>query len=294
MYLVTGATGSLGKRVVRYLREQQQPVRAFVRLNSRYGDLEQRGAQAFIGDLSHERDIQKACQGVSYVISAHGSNSDGGTAQSIDYRANIDLIDAAKENGIQHFVFISVLGSDRGYDDAPIFKAKRAVEQYLEASGLNYTILRPSGFASSLIPMAERYQQTGLYLLIGDPQTRSSIVSTDDLARIAATAPQIDAAKNTVFAVGGPQALERGEIPKIFQNIFDREPILINPPVLAIDGLRNVLGMFNPELKASLGTLRTLLAHEFYCTPAEVERLQTTFSFELETLESFLRRYLSV
>ncbi|MBW4654292.1 MAG: SDR family oxidoreductase [Kaiparowitsia implicata GSE-PSE-MK54-09C] len=294
MYLVTGATGSLGKRVVRYLREQQQPVRAFVRLNSRYGDLEQRGAQAFIGDLGHERDIQKACQGVSYVISAHGSNSDGGTAQSIDYRANIDLIDAAKANGIQHFVFISVLGSDRGYDDAPVFKAKRAVEQYLETSGLNYTILRPSGFASSLIPLAERYQQTGLYLLIGDPQTRSSIVSTDDLARIAATAPQIDAAKNIVFAVGGPQALERGEIPKIFQNLFDREPILINPPVLAIDGLRNLLGMFNPELKAALGTLRTLLAHEFYCTSDEVERLQTTFGFQLETLESFLRRYLSV
>ncbi|WP_263975622.1 SDR family oxidoreductase [Leptolyngbya sp. 7M] len=150
MFLVTGATGGLGRRIVRLLREREQPIRAFVKLTSRYGELEHRGAEIFIGDLLEERDIQKACQGVRYVISAHGSNaSSRGGAQALDYRANIDLIDAAKAAGVAHFVFISVLGADRGYEDAPVFKAKWAVEQYLRNSGLNYTILRPSGFASN-------------------------------------------------------------------------------------------------------------------------------------------------
>ena len=62
MYLVTGATGGVGRRIVRLLRERDLPVRAFVRLTSRYGELENRGAEIFIGDLRQDRDIQKACQ----------------------------------------------------------------------------------------------------------------------------------------------------------------------------------------------------------------------------------------
>ncbi|MBD2463836.1 SDR family oxidoreductase [Oscillatoria sp. FACHB-1407] len=291
MFLVTGATGGLGRRIVRVLREHEKPVRAFVRLTSRYAELEHRGADIFIGDLQQERDIQKACQGVQYIISAHGSAEATNGAQQLDYRANIDLIDQAKAAGVQHFVFISVLGADRGYEDAPVFKAKWAVEQYLRSSGLNYTILRPSGFASNLIPLAERFRQTGIYVLIGDPQARTSIVSTDDLARIAVQSATTEAARNQIFPVGGPEILERGDIPKIFGRIFNREPILLNPPVLAIDGIRTVLGLFNPNAQRALGTLRTLLANEFFCSTAEIETLESTFGLKLESLESYLRRY---
>lgn len=294
MFLVTGATGGLGRRIVRLLREREQPVQAFVKLTSRYGELEYRGAEIFIGDLLSERDIQKATQGIQYVISAHGSNeSSRGDAQSLDYRANIDLIDAAKAAGVQHFVFISVLGADRGYEDAPVFKAKWAVEQYLRSSGLNYTILRPSGFASNLLPLAEQFRQTGIYLLIGDPQSRTSIVSTDDLARIAVEAVSTEGALNQTLAVGGPEILSRRDVPQIFGRIFNREPTVINPPLAALDGIRSVLGLVNPTAQKSLGTLRTLLANEFFCAPTEVTALEALFNFRLETLESFLRRYLS-
>jgi uncharacterized protein YbjT (DUF2867 family) len=293
MFLVTGATGGLGRRIVRLLRERELPVRAFVQLTSRYSELEQRGAEVFIGDLLQERDIQKACQGVQYVISTHGSTaSSRGGAESLDYRANVDLIDAAKAAGVQHFTFASVLGSDRGYEDAPVFKAKWAVERYLQSSGLNYTILRPSGFASNLLPLAEQFRKTGIYLLVGDPQSRSSIVSTDDLARIAVESATTDAARNQILSVGGPEILERAEIPKIFGRVFDREPIVINPPLFALDAVRVGLGFVNPEAQKGLGTLRTLLANEFFCTPTEIERLESMFNFKLETLESFMRRYL--
>jgi uncharacterized protein YbjT (DUF2867 family) len=292
MFLVTGATGGLGRRIVRLLREREQQVRAFVRLTSRYGELEQRGAEIFIGDLRQERDVQKACQGVRYVLSGHGSNELNADAQAIDYRANIDLIDAAKASGVEHFVFVSVLGSDRGYEDAPVFKAKWAVEQYLMASGLPYTILRPAGFASSLLPLAERFQQTGIYLLIGDPKIRTSMVSTDDLARI--VVESVTVARDQVLPVGGPEILERRQIPEILGQILNRQPLVLNPPLVLVDGVRTALGWVNPEVQKSLGTLRSLLANEFFCTPAEVERIETLFRFKLETLESYLRRHLSV
>ncbi|NMG10934.1 SDR family oxidoreductase [Brasilonema sp. UFV-L1] len=291
MFLVTGATGGIGRTVVRLLREQEKQVRAFVRLTSRYGELEHRGADIFIGDLRQEKDIQKACQGVQYVISAHNSDGD---ALSLDYRANIELIDSAKANQVQHFVFISVLGADRGYEDAPVFKAKRAVERYLETSGLNYTILRPTGLASELLPLAERFRETGFYLLIGDPKNRTSIVSTDDLARIIVDSVTVEAARNQILSVGGPEILTREDIPKIFSRIFNREPLLINPPLLAVDALRGAFGFFNPQAQKALGTFRTILANEFFCTKEEIAQLEAMFNFQLETLESFLRRYLTI
>lgn len=291
MFLVTGATGGIGRRVVRSLRDRQKQVRAFVRLNSRYGELEHRGSEIFIGDLRREKDIQKAMKQVEYIISAHGSDGD---ADSLDYRANIELIDSAIAVGVKHFVFISVLGVDRGYEDAPVFKAKRAVEKYLQASGLSYTILRPAGLASNLLPLAERFRQTGIYLLVGDPKNRTSIVSTDDLARMAVDCPDVAGARNKIIPVGGPEILQREDIPRILGNIFNREPVIINPPVLVVDGLRTLIGLLNPQAQKALGTFRTLLDNEFFCTREEISQLEAIFNLKLETLESFLRRYLAV
>lgn len=291
MILVTGATGGIGRRVVRLLRQQQQPVRSFVRLTSDYNELEHRGSDIFIGDLRYQQDIQKACQGVKYIISTHGSDRD---VLALDYRANIELIDQAKLQGVEHFVFISVLGADRGYEDAPVFKAKRAVERYLQSSGLNYTILRPSGLASNLLPLAERFRETGLYLLIGEPKNRTSIVSTDDLARIVIDSLTVVDAHNRILPVGGPEILLRQDIPQIFGRILNREPMIINVPLFGFDSFRGALGLFNSSVQTSLGTFRTLLANEFFCKSEEIANLQRIYNFELENLETFLRRYLAI
>lgn len=294
MFLVTGATGGLGRRIVRLLCEREQPVRAFSRLTSRYSELEHRGAEVFIGDLREERDLRKACQGAKYIISAHGTNEASGGAEAIDYRANVELIDFAKAAGVEHFVFISVLGADRGYEDAPVFKAKYAVERYLQQSGLNYTILRPSGFASNLLPLAEWFRDTGVYLLIGDRHNRSSIVSTDDLAKIAIDSVAVEGARNQVLPVGGPEILQREDIPRILGGIFGREPSLINPPFFLFDGLCTTMKVLHPKSYKSLVTLRTLLANEFFCTPDEITKLKGIFNMEMESLSDFFQRYLSV
>jgi len=289
MFLVTGATGQIGRRIIRLLREEEQAARGFVRLDSNYSEIEQRGADIFIGELTEEKDIAKACQDVKYVISAHGS---GGNAQALDYRANVDLIDQAKAQGVEHFVYISVLGAQRGYEDSPTFKAKREVEKYLQKSGLNYTILQPSGLASDLIPLAERLRDTGFYLIIGDPKNRTSIVSPDDLARIAIDAVKIEAAKNQTFPVGGPEVLKREEIPEILGRIFNREPLVVNVPLFVLDGVRDGIGLIDPETQKSLGTLRTISGNEFFCTETEINQLETTFNMKMESLESFITRYL--
>lgn len=293
MYLVTGATGQLGKRVVQRLCEQNRPVRAFVRLMSRYSELEAWGAEIFIGDLQDSRDIAKACRGVRYIISTHGSSetSGGGTAQAIDYRANVELIEQAKLAKVKHFTFISVLGVERGYEDSPIFKAKGEVERYLQSSGLKFTILRPGSFASNVLNAASRFRQSGVYILIGNPENRTSLVSPDDLAAIATVAAQSPAAQDQIFAVGA-EPIQRGDIPKILGKLLEREPRVINFPLLAVDSARGAIGLFNPQLKEDLGTFRLLMAEELFCSPEEIERVEQVFALKLENLEQFLRRYL--
>jgi uncharacterized protein YbjT (DUF2867 family) len=146
--------------------------------------------------------------------------------------------------------------------------------------------------ASNLIPLAEQFRQTGIYLLNGDPKNRTSIVSTDDLAQIAIDSVTVEGARNQVFPVGGPDVLKREDIPRIFGRIFNQEPIVINPPLFVFDGIRNTVGFLNPQARKGLGTLRTLLANEFFCTPSEIVNLEVIYNFKLESLESFLRRYL--
>jgi len=290
MFLVTGATGSLGRRIVRLLTQRDTPVRAFVRLSSNYRELELRGSQIFVGDLQIDKDINRAVDGVKYIISTHGYP---GNPFAIDYRANIELIDRAKANQIEHFVYISVLGVDRENLNDPTFKAKKEVEKYLLRSGLNYTILRPAGFANNLLPLAERFRDTrGLYLLIGNPNNRLSIVSTDDLAKIAIDSVDIAGAKNQIFPVGGPDLLKREDIPGIFGRIFKLEPTIVNAPLFVLDALRAGSGIFDSQLQDGLGTVRTLLANEFFCTSEEIANLESVYGIEMESLESFLKRYL--
>ncbi|NJL82551.1 MAG: SDR family oxidoreductase [Chloroflexaceae bacterium] len=288
MFLVTGATGALGGKIVTQLRERDWPVRMFVNLFSAYEELAYRGATPFIGDLRRERDIAKACQGVRYVISAHT-----GDAEALDFRANIDLIDQAKAHNVEHFVYLSVLGCDRGFQDGPTFKARREVEKYLAASGLNYTILRPPGLTSYLLPLAERVRETGIYVLLGDPLNRISPVSADDLARLAIASVNCEGARNQTLPVGGPEVLKRQDLPRILGGIWQREVQIINVPMWIFDLVRGGLGPINPAAQRQVGTLRTLLTNEFFCTPAEISRLESIYQLKLESLETYLRRYLS-
>ena len=74
--------------------------------------------------------------------------------------------------------------------------------------------------------------------------------------------------------------------------MFEKEPFVINLPLSVLDGVRSALGFLNPDLQRSLGTLRILLANEFFCTSEEIHRLESVFDIQMESLESFLKRYL--
>ncbi|HAT46498.1 MAG TPA: NAD(P)-dependent oxidoreductase, partial [Ktedonobacter sp.] len=147
MILIVGASGHLGSIVAQSLLAQGKPVRVMTRTPLNLAHLKQQGVEVVSGDLRDPASLLSACQGVEQVLAAaHALTGKGdNNPQTVDDAGNRQLIDAAKVAGVKHFVFISVMGAS---PNAPVefSRIKYRTEEYLRASGLSFTIIRPSAF----------------------------------------------------------------------------------------------------------------------------------------------------
>src|SRR3954468_11478647 len=113
MVLVVGATGELGFRVAKRLRERGTQVRALVRPGSDAAPLEAIGVDVVRGDLSDSRSLQVATRDMRTAVTtataisrALGGDSSA-TIAGVDVRGNANLVDAAERAGVERFVFVS-------------------------------------------------------------------------------------------------------------------------------------------------------------------------------------------
>src|SRR4051812_26471031 len=144
--LVVGATGALGRPVVRLLRERGVAVRALNRHPAQANDLAALGAEVVAGDLADPHSLARACAGATRVLAAaHGLLGRGrARSEAVDDVGHRSLI-AARSAGVRRFVYTSGYGVG---PDHPIdfFRTKHAIEQALAASGLDAVVLRPTAF----------------------------------------------------------------------------------------------------------------------------------------------------
>lgn len=150
--LVTGGTGTLGRLVVDRLRVAGHGVRVLSRAPREFGN----GVEQVTGDLSKNEGIARAVEGARIVVHCAGGPKG-------DDEATRNLVNAASEAGVQHLVYISVVGADRipvvsGIDRAMFgyYAAKHAAEQIVTDSGLPWTILRATQFHQLLALVAEK------------------------------------------------------------------------------------------------------------------------------------------
>jgi uncharacterized protein YbjT (DUF2867 family) len=129
--LVTGGTGTLGRLVVRRLRDAGRDVRVLSRHSHASGD----GIEYVTGDLLKGEGIEPAVDGAELIVHLAGAPNAKG-----DDEATRNLVQAASRAGVRHLVYISVIGADRvplGY-----LRSKLAAEQAVAGSGLPWTTLR--------------------------------------------------------------------------------------------------------------------------------------------------------
>ena len=181
--LVTGATGHQGSAVAHHLLKRGNfQVRALVRDKHTPAaqSLHRLGAELFVGDLDEQASLEHALQGVYGVFSMQGLN-DGIEAEIREDKA---IVDVAKALGIEHFVYSSVGSAERN-TGVPHFDSKFQIEEYVRASGLPYTILRPVFFFYNYDGM-RAIVETGTLSQPLSPETKLQQLSEEDYGEMVA------------------------------------------------------------------------------------------------------------
>ena len=148
--LVIGATGKIGRRVLKSLAKTHQ-VTALIRYPELQAEYEKMGARVLTVDVEKELDkgIHDATSGQDAVIIAATAGAEGSSKEIelLDRNVAMKAIDAAKKERVRHVVLLSAYGADQP-DAAPkehfnFLSANNAADEYIEHSGLNYTIICP-------------------------------------------------------------------------------------------------------------------------------------------------------
>jgi uncharacterized protein YbjT (DUF2867 family) len=145
--VVTGATGNQGGAVVdALLQSGTWTVRALTRdpAGRAARALAGRGAVIAAGDMDDATSLQEALRGAYGVFSVQNTRTAG---KAGEIRQGTNVIDAAAATGVEHVVYTSVGGAER-VRGIPHFDTKWELEQHLRATGLTWTILRPTTFTS--------------------------------------------------------------------------------------------------------------------------------------------------
>src|SRR5215207_2589118 len=185
LILVSGATGQQGGAVVRNLLERGFGVRALTRDPAKPAgrELADLGAEAVSGDLEDRASIEHVLQDVHGVFSVQQFFEAGYEGE---VRQGVQLADAAKEAGVDHYVYSSV-GSAHRETGIPHFESKWEVEEHVRASGVPYTVLRPVFFMQNWEFMREPILGGTLPQPL-DPDKPFQMIDADDIGVFAAMA----------------------------------------------------------------------------------------------------------
>ncbi|MDJ0733268.1 MAG: NAD(P)H-binding protein [Nostocaceae cyanobacterium] len=148
---VAGATGETGRRIVQELIAKDIPVRALVRdLQAAKGILPPE-VDLVEGDVLKPQNLAANIGDCTVLLCATGAKPslDPTGPYKVDLEGTKNLVDAAKTKGIQHFVLVSSLCTSQFFHPLNLFWLilfwKKQAEEYLQKSGLKYTIVRPGG-----------------------------------------------------------------------------------------------------------------------------------------------------
>ena len=252
--LIAGSTGYLGSHIVQELMARRMDFKAIARNTHKLKQLGLSHSQVIEAQVTDKTSLAQSCEGIDTVISTVGitRQKDGLTYMDVDYQANKNLLDEAIKSGVKKFVYVSVLhGEDLTH--LKICEAKERFVRELKSSGLEYCIIRPSGFFSDITAFYNMAKNGRVYLF-GDGTVKANPIHGADLARVC-----VDAVFHHELAieVGGKEILSHQEIAKIaFEVLYNKPKITYIP-----DGVRRFLLRMAPLFmgEAKYGTVEFFL-----------------------------------
>lgn len=243
---VTGGTGFVGSEILRQLVAAGHTVRALVRPGSEGGVAIHKGVEIRRGDVTDPASLDGAlngCQAVIHLVGIIRENPGKGvTFRRLHVEATRNMLTAAATQGVRRFVHMSANGT-RANAESEYHRTKWQAEEAVRASGLDWTIFRPSlifgpggEFVTMLTGLVRRLP---IVPVIGDGQYRLAPVAVADVAAGFVGALTHPEAVEKLYHCCGPAeysydeildlvgaALGRRSVPKIHQPVFLVWPVL--------------------------------------------------------------------
>ena len=266
--LVTGGTGTLGRRVVARLRDAGHPVRV---LSRRVPGAPVAGVEHVAADLTTGDGVDAAVAGVATIVHCAGS----ATGDEEKARTLVDAV--AWTGGRPHVVLISVVGADRvpvvsrldramfGY-----FAAKLGAERVVEGSGLPWTTLRATQFHDFVLDLAEPLARMPVVPVFRG--VRFQTVAADDVAdRLADLA--LGSPAGLVDDLGGPRTYAMVDMVRDYLRATGRRRPVVQVPVPGAAGAAYRAGAnLAPGRAVGRGTWEEFLATRFPTRATTLDR----------------------
>ena len=289
--LVIGGSGTLGRVITLNLLAAGQTVRVMTRTPAKAKSLLDAGAEVVTGDLIDRESLTRACDGTEQVIAAAHSFFGRGqhASEHVDRAGHKQLIEVAKSKGVRHFVYTSAYFTDPVFLRIPFVRIKQDVEKHLRASGLNYTILRPTAFmdfhAHVLIGMPVITGKK--VMLFGAGKRLRNFVAASDVAQLALRALHDSSLANQTLDIGGPQNLSSIDVVGIYERITGRKAKVAHLPTSVPSTLSRIVRPFHSGVSQMLqmASLADVAEQRF-----DARGLQERFALRLTRLEDWARR----
>jgi NADH dehydrogenase len=263
--LVTGAAGFVGTHVCRELTHRGARVRGLVHSPAKAAQrLASLPVELHVGDIRDEQVLRRAMQGCDMVVHlvAIAIERRGQRYDEINARGTQRVVDAMRAAGVRRLVHMSQnhAASDSPY---PFLRSKGLAEDAVRASGLEWTVLRPSvifGPEDEFVNVLARLVRLSplIYPLPGGGRARFQPVHVDDVARTVALALERPATDGRAYALGGPAQLSLRQMTERVLVAMDAKRLLIPLPTAVLRPLIAIAQRVLPSPPVTTGLLDLL------------------------------------
>ena len=244
--LVIGATGTLGRQIVRCALNDGYKVKCLVRSLRKAFFLQEWGAELLYGDLSIPETIPDILKDVTVVIDASTTRStDVLNMKQMDWEGKLALLQASEIAKIDRFIFFSLINAEK-YPFVPLMRLKNKYENLLIQSNISYTIFRPMGFFQGLIgqyalPILEKQSVWTTNVNGGTP---IAYIDTQDVAKFCVRSLLLDKVINQTFTLGGAKAWTSADIIKTCEQFSGQGASIANTPTFLLRIVRIFINFF--------------------------------------------------
>ena len=237
MNVLIGGTGFLGGAVAEAMVKRNLPLRCLVRKGADISKLTQLNIELCEGDVRDRSSLKKVMEGAESVISSFTTRvfqrPRAADFWENDYQGNFNLIQLAQAHQVRKYVFVSYWGLAK-CGDFEHGKVKKAVEDLLRVSGLDYTVFRVTTLATDMsVLLGERLKKKGWVPLCMKSEEKVRPILPRDLARCMVDALHNASASRRIVEMAGEEEYTFAELRDLFSRVLQKRVrfIFVPPPV---------------------------------------------------------------